>query len=84
MSTMGQRIKTLREAKQLTQDELAKELGVTRASVSLWELDVTKNIKNRTMLALVRLLGTTQEYLLFGPVSERDPREGKPGKSRTG
>lgn len=72
-NTMGDRIKTLREAKGMTQEELAKALGVTRAAVSLWELGNTKNIKNVTFLALVQLLGTNQEYLLFGPVADREP-----------
>ena len=72
-STMGQRIKTLREAKGMTQEQLAEALGVTRAAVSLWELDQTKNIKNVTFLALVQILGTTQEYLLFGPSQDREP-----------
>lgn len=80
-SSMGQRIKTLRESKGLTQEGLADALGVTRAAVSLWELDQTKNIKNVTMLALVQLLGTTQEYLLFGPAGDKEPpgRFRKPG-----
>jgi transcriptional regulator with XRE-family HTH domain len=73
MATMGERIKVLREAKGLTQTQLAKLVGVSRAAVSLWELGNTKNIKNVTMLALVQILGTTQEYLLFGPTSaDRD------------
>lgn len=72
MATMGDRIKTLREAKGLSQEALGKQLGISRAAVSLWELGQTKNIKNVTMLALVQILGTTQEYLLFGPVADRE------------
>jgi transcriptional regulator with XRE-family HTH domain len=81
--SMGLRIKTLRESKGLTQQGLADALGVTRAAVSLWELDQTKNIKNVTMLALVQILGTTQEYLLFGPAGDKEStgRFRKPGGS---
>lgn len=75
--SMGKRIKTLREAKGLSQQQLADQLGVSRAAVSLWELDATKNIKNVTMLALCQILGTTQEYLLFGPQSERGDSTGR-------
>lgn len=83
MSTMGSRIKTLREAKGLTQEELAHELGVTRAAVSLWELDQTKNIKNVTFRALCQILGTDQDYLLFGPAAGRESsgRFRKPGSA---
>lgn len=69
---MGDRIRTLRLAKNLSQDELATRLAaygitVSRAAISQWERGEIKDIKNRTFLALVDLLGTTQEYLLFGP-----------------
>lgn len=73
MQTMGERIKLLREAKNLSQEGLGQILGVSRAAVSLWELGNTKNIKNLTMLRLVEVLGTSQEYLLFGPKAERGP-----------
>lgn len=39
MTPMGKEIKSLREAKGWTQTDLAKELGVTRNAVSLWEGD---------------------------------------------
>ena len=67
METMGDRIRILRKSKDWTQEEMASRLGVTRASVSQWERGETANIKNITFLTLVRELGTTPEYLLFGP-----------------
>lgn len=77
MDKMGDRIRLLREAKGWSQEELAKELTmrgckVSRVAVSYWESGASKNIKNRTMLALVDALGTTQQYLLFGP-DKRNP-----------
>jgi transcriptional regulator with XRE-family HTH domain len=72
MSTMGERIRVLRESKGLTQEQLAAQLGVTKGAVHQWEKDITKNVKNVTFLALSQVLGTTQEYLLFGPPSERE------------
>ena len=37
MTTLNQRIKTLRKEKGLTQNQLANELGVTDKAVSKWE-----------------------------------------------
>lgn len=76
METMGDRIKRLREAKGWRQDELADrlmlhlkgtDLTVSREAVSQWERGETKNIKNVIFYWLVVELGTTSEYLLFGP-----------------
>ena len=63
---MGQRIRTLRQAKGLSQQELAEAVGVTKAAVMHWETGRTKNIRNHTMLVLVRVLETDQEFLLYG------------------
>lgn len=77
METMGDRIKTLRRSKGWTQQDLADRLSVTRASVSQWERSETKDIKNRTFLMLVRELGTSAEYLLFGPDNAGRDSSGK-------
>lgn len=80
METMGDRIRRLREAKGWTQRELADRVGVTEAAVSQWERGETKNIKNLNFAALLEELGTTQEYLLFGP--DGRARAGKQRKPR--
>lgn len=77
METSGDRIRTLREAKGWTQQQLADRLAihgvsVTRAAISQWERGEIKDIKNRTFLALMAELGTTQEYILFGPSGPGD------------
>lgn len=38
MDTLGKRIKALRIENHMTQEELAKRLGVTRAALSSWEI----------------------------------------------
>ena len=61
-STTGKRIKNARIQKGLTQDELAKLMGVTRSAVGFWEYD--KNLppaKNFPRLAQV--LGVSSAYL---------------------
>lgn len=63
---MGDRIKMLREAKELTQTQLGELVGVTKSAVSQWELGQTSNIKLQTFLRLLDVLGTKYEYLVFG------------------
>lgn len=67
METMGDRIKMLREAKGLTQEQLGKLVGVSKAAVSQWELGQAANIKLQTFLNLLNVLGVKYEYLIYGP-----------------
>lgn len=39
--TMGQIIRRLRKERNLTQDELAEQLGVTFQAISKWENDIS-------------------------------------------
>jgi transcriptional regulator with XRE-family HTH domain len=71
METLGTRIKQLREAKNYTQSELGKLLGVTKSAVSQWENDQSANIKLVEFLHLCRILGTDPYYLVFGADRER-------------
>jgi transcriptional regulator with XRE-family HTH domain len=72
--TMGDRIKTLREARGLTQEQLGKLVGVSKSAVSQWEDGSTKNIKLTTFLGLIEALRTDYEYLVFG--ADRGPSSG--------
>jgi DNA-binding XRE family transcriptional regulator len=67
METMGDRIRLLRQSKGLTQEQLGQRLGVSKVAVSQWETGGTSNVRLKTFLALVEELGTTYQYLLFGP-----------------
>lgn len=78
METMGDRIKQLRQARRLTQPELAKLVGVTKSAVSQWEDGSTRNIKLQTFLNLCDVLKTDAEYLIFGPARE-SPSHGPAG-----
>ena len=64
---MGKRIARLRESKGWSQAELARKLGITRASVHQWENDSSPNIRPANLLALSDLLGTDPYYLVHGP-----------------
>lgn len=65
-SSMGQRIKELRIAGNLTQQKLADACNVTKSSVSQWEAGTTDNIGLQSFLKLVAALHTDFEYLAFG------------------
>lgn len=82
METMGDRIKTLREARRLSQEALGKLVGVTKGAVSQWESGSTKNIKLQTFLALLEVLRTDYEYLVYG--ADRAPSSSPRGGRRTG
>lgn len=61
--TLGSRIAELRRKKNMTQEELAAELGVTAQAVSKWENDLS--CPDITMLPqLARLFGVTIDELL--------------------
>jgi transcriptional regulator with XRE-family HTH domain len=65
--TMGTRIRTLREAKGLTQAQLAEKVGVTKGAVSAWETGYAKNLRLQTFLRLLDVLGVSKpEYLIWG------------------
>jgi DNA-binding XRE family transcriptional regulator len=81
VQTMGQRIKTLREAQGMTQQGLAKAIGVSRGAVAQWELGIVVDIRLQAFLRLCEALRTTPHYLIFG--SARDRVRQRPGGSNT-
>jgi DNA-binding XRE family transcriptional regulator len=74
MQTMGQRIRTLREAQRMTQTDLAKAVGVSRGAVAQWELGIVANIRLQAFLRLCQVLRTDPQYLLFGSDRLRQSR----------
>ncbi len=66
VETMAERIRTLRQSKMLTQEQLGDLCGVTKMAVSHWETGGTANIRLKTFLMLCEQLGTTPHYLIFG------------------
>lgn len=78
--TTGDRLKELRKAHKLTQEELGAKIGVKKAAIQKYEKGTVKNIKKDSLLKLAEILDTTPEYILgwdnssYGlePVSEAD------------
>lgn len=73
IETMGDRIKRLREAQNLTQTELGELCGVSKSAVSQWEDGSTSNIKIIPFLKLCDALKTDPHYLAYGP--DRAPED---------
>ena len=62
--TKGQRIKELRERRNMTQEELAKKLNTTKQTISKYEKDIVTNIPSDRIEALSMVLNSTPEYIL--------------------
>lgn len=66
MEVMGDRIRRLRIARGLTQEEFGRLVGVSKSAVSQWESGSTKNIKLETFLHVLEVLHTDAGYLIWG------------------
>ena len=62
---VGKNIKKFRTAKQMTQDELAQQLNVTRQAVSNWENGKTQP-DIETLHKIAEILDVTIEGLIYG------------------
>jgi len=69
METIGQRIKHLREKKELTQKQLADLVGITEASLSRYENDL-REPKAEIVSRIAKALNTTTDFLLGLHISE--------------
>ena len=73
MSTLGERLKSSREAKGLLQAQLAKMIGVKSAGViSNWEKDINKPNADK-MVEICQVLGISLSYLLDYYGAEKAP-----------
>lgn len=63
--SIGERIRTLRQEKSLSQGQLAQQLSVTRQAVSKWEQDLSSP-DTLNLVKLADALDTEVEYLATG------------------
>lgn len=71
----GDRIRYLREAKKLTQEELAKLLNTKRQTIHKYEKGIVTNIPSDRIEALARILDTTPEYILgWEPMTQEEQK----------
>lgn len=74
--TTGEKLATLRKKKNLTQEQLAEILNVSRQSVSRWEMDVAFP-ETEKLIKLSKLLDCSIDYLLNEALQEEvDPAQG--------
>ena len=62
--SIGQRLRQLREAKGLTQDAVAKHLGVATQTVFKYEKEIVTNIPSASIEKLAQLFGVSPSSLL--------------------
>ncbi|HXR41759.1 MAG TPA: helix-turn-helix transcriptional regulator [Acidothermaceae bacterium] len=70
--TMGDRLRKAREHAGLQQQELADEVGISRNSISSYELDHTKPQRPTLLLWALRC-GVPLEWIVTGRVTVSDP-----------
>ena len=61
---MAQKIKTLRQEKRLTLEQVADVVGVGKSTVRKWETGMIANMKRDKIALLAKALGTTPAYLM--------------------
>lgn len=62
--TTGERIKQLRIAKGMTQEELGQKIGVKKSAIHKYESGMIVNLKRDTISKLAKVLDTTGSYLI--------------------
>ena len=73
--TTGEKIQALRKKRDLTQEQLAQELGVSRQAISRWELDETLP-DTQNLLPLKAALGVSVDTLLDPNLGLEPPQGG--------
>ena len=64
METIGDRIKTLREKKDYTQEYLAKQINSTKQTIYKYENNIVTNIPSDKIEMIAKILGTSPGYLM--------------------
>ena len=65
-SRFGTRIRFLRKSLEMTQDNLAEKIGVSKSAIALIETG-RREASFKNLIALARALGTTTDWLLGNP-----------------
>lgn len=62
---MSYKIKELREAMKMTQEELAEKSGVSRGTISALENGIDRTTTSKTLVKLAQALDTTVDRIFF-------------------
>lgn len=71
METMGDRIRFLRQSRNLTQEQMGKIVDVSGASISQWESGTITGIRPDNFLRFCAYFGVDPYWVVFGPENER-------------
>lgn len=74
--TFGQRLKKLREEKDISREELAQRLGISYWTLSKYETD-SRSPDHETIVTIAEHLNVTTDYLL-GRTNQRNPQNQNP------
>lgn len=74
--TLGRRVLRRRRDIGLTQRDLGKALGISHATISLWESDNTEP-SGKNLYALAKVLQCSPTWILFGD-DDKEPGEPQP------
>ena len=69
--SLGERLIELRKNKKLSQEEVAEKLGVSRQTISKWELDQSLPDFDK-ILPLCKLYNITSDELLTGKTKDKE------------
>ena len=72
---LAQKIKTLRQARNLTLEQVAAVVGVGKSTVRKWETGMIANMRRDKIASLAKALGTTPAYLMGWPEGKGNPSE---------
>lgn len=71
--TMGERIRLLREANSMTQEELGELIHVQKSAIRKYEKGEVENIKRSSVKIMAERFGVSPCYLMWGiQVTEKD------------
>lgn len=62
---MGYKLKEIRKASQMTQEELAEKSGISRGTIVAIENNEQKIVSTKTLLKLADALNTTVDAIFF-------------------
>jgi transcriptional regulator with XRE-family HTH domain len=74
MPTTGDRIRAIRDARGLTQDQLAEDANISKSFLSEVENN-HRNISSENLLRIANVLGASIDYLMRGETKEQIRRE---------
>ena len=80
--TLGQKITNLRKARGMTQEALSETIGVTRQTISKWELDASTPDLDY-LCKLCDLFGVTADYLIRPEKEDVEAAETAPSEPAT-